>query len=187
MAVCAYCSTTIIFGGTKEGDLRFCNDKCAEKGYVLIVAEQISEDMLQAEVDRIHQSSCPICAGPGPSDLHTAYTIWSFIMLTTWNSNPQVSCTSCGRKNNLKAALFSVLLGWWGFPWGIIGTPIQIGRNVIAILTPPNPDQPFKKLTNIAKVNLAAQIVAQDEGGQEQEAPETQPYYRPLPDHTPEP
>lgn len=31
MAKCGYCGTTILFGGKKDGDLRFCNDECHAK------------------------------------------------------------------------------------------------------------------------------------------------------------
>ncbi len=69
MAQCAYCSTTIILGGKKEGDLRFCNDKCVERGFVLIVADQIPPEMLNEAVTEVHQGVCPACGGPGPIDV----------------------------------------------------------------------------------------------------------------------
>ena len=34
MAKCDYCGSSIIFGGTKNGDLTFCNEKCEASGYV---------------------------------------------------------------------------------------------------------------------------------------------------------
>jgi hypothetical protein len=42
MASCSYCNTTILFGGKRTGDLRFCNEKCAQKGALALVASQLS-------------------------------------------------------------------------------------------------------------------------------------------------
>lgn len=105
MATCDYCSTTIIFGGKKEGDLLFCNDKCLEKGFVLVVANEIPADMLDEAVAEVHQGLCPICGGPGPIDVQTSYTIWSAIFLSSWKSNPDICYRSCGTKK--KSAGFS--------------------------------------------------------------------------------
>lgn len=41
MANCAYCSTTIIFGGKQVGSYRLCNDRCVAKGQLLVTAEQL--------------------------------------------------------------------------------------------------------------------------------------------------
>jgi hypothetical protein len=41
MARCAYCNTVILFGGVKDGDLRFCNETCHQQGQFLLVADQV--------------------------------------------------------------------------------------------------------------------------------------------------
>ena len=38
MATCASCGTTILFGGKKIGDKRFCDDKCAARGRADIIS-----------------------------------------------------------------------------------------------------------------------------------------------------
>jgi hypothetical protein len=40
-----------------------------------------------------------------------------------------VYCGSCRKKAGLKYTVISVLLGWWGIPWGPIYTLQAIGRN----------------------------------------------------------
>ena len=59
-------------------------------------------------------------------------------------------------KSQVGNLLFSGVLGWWGFPWGLLFTPVQVGRNLIAIFTPPDPSQPSAKLLQVARVQIAS-------------------------------
>ncbi len=167
MARCDYCGTTIIFGGVTDEHLRFCNDKCHQQGFLLAVADQVPEDVMAEQVMEVHQGLCPKCNGQGPIDVHTSHTVWSALLITSWQSRPEVCCRSCGVKSKLGAAATSSLFGWWGFPWGIIATPIQITRNVVGIFSSPDPSRPSPQLESIIKVGLAAQYV---EASQQQQA-----------------
>lgn len=160
MASCAYCSTTIILGGKKDGDLRFCNDKCLEKGALARVASQLPHHEVYPYVDRVHQGNCPHCAGPGPVDVHTSYRVWSALLFTSWSSRPSVCCQKCGVKRKLGDAAFSLFLGWWGFPWGILVTPFQIGRNIVGLLKRTDPHTPSGALENILRLDLAAKALS---------------------------
>jgi hypothetical protein len=51
---------------------------------------------------------------------------------------------------------FSAGLGWWGFPWGFLFTPVQIVRNIKAMVSPPDPAEPSAKLIQVARVQLAS-------------------------------
>ncbi|MCP3904877.1 MAG: hypothetical protein GY715_14725 [Planctomycetes bacterium] len=168
MAKCAFCGTTILFGGTGDGHYRFCNQECHQRGYLLSVADQLPDDMMAEHVDEVHQGSCPKCGGPGPIDVHLSYTVWSALVLTTWRTRPEVCCRSCGVKAKLGATVSSGVLGWWGFPWGLVATPVQVGRNVIGMFSPPDPDHPSPQLVSMVKMNLAAHLAAAD--AQEQAA-----------------
>ncbi len=159
MARCSYCGSSILFGGVSEGKLRFCNANCHRQGYLLALADQIPEDLMAEHLAEVHQGDCPKCGGPGPIDVHTSYSVWSALVLTSWRSNPQVCCRSCGIKAKLGGAVSSGVLGWWGFPWGLFVTPIQVVRNLAGVLSSPNPTVPSAQLENIVRVNLAARIV----------------------------
>jgi hypothetical protein len=159
MASCAYCNTTILFGGKRNGDLRFCNEKCQQKGSLALVANRLSPADVATYLGRVHQGSCPECSGPGPIDVHTSYRVWSALVLTQWSSRPLVACKPCGTKQKLGDTAFSLFLGWWGFPWGILMTPVQLGRNVLALLRSPDPASPSPALENILRLHLAAQIM----------------------------
>ena len=158
MAACGACGTTILFGGVKSGDARFCNDKCYARGYFALAAKQLPPDLIRREAQTVYSGMCPKCQGPGPVDVHTSHQVWSLLVLTSWKSTPQIACRRCGVKRQIGDLLFSLFLGWWGFPWGLIMTPVQITRNLAGMLrssgTGPSPD-----LERIVGLELAAQSV----------------------------
>jgi hypothetical protein len=160
MAKCDYCGSSIIFGGKREGELRFCNDRCRSNGRILLLSRQVPDGVVRESAKKVHQGKCPKCQGPGPVDVHVTHRVWSALFLTSWRSIPQISCRSCGRKSQLGGAAFSLLLGWWGFPWGFIITPIQIGRNVFGMVTGPDPDQPSAQLEKAIRMNIVSNTLA---------------------------
>ncbi len=162
MPSCDSCGTTIIFGGKKEGGYRFCNDTCLARGQSLLVADQIPDDVVDELAAQFHSGDCPKCGGPGPVDVQTSHTIWSALITTSWKSNPEICCRSCGTKKRLGALVSSFLLGWWGFPWGIIFTPIQIAKNVIGLVSRRDMTAPSDKLRKMIRVDLASRIGAED-------------------------
>lgn len=162
MAKCSYCSTTLIFGGKKEGDLRFCNDECWQKGRVLLIANEIPDDVIKQYARDIHSGLCPKCEQQrGPVDVYTSHKIWSMILMTSWSSVPQISCRSCGVKAMLAGTASSFFLGWWGIPWGILITPVQIAKNVWGLLRIEESMQPSSKLERMVRINLASHALAQ--------------------------
>lgn len=76
---------------------------------------------------------CPICGSTAqPLNGSTAHTVTSLIFFTWSRKKPRIACPTClTRKNNL-AILHTVLLGWWGFPWGLIKTPQYLYLNIKA-------------------------------------------------------
>ena len=38
--------------------------------------------------------------------------------------------------------LFSGVFGWWGFPWGLVMTPVQLARNLVELTGGPKSDAP---------------------------------------------
>jgi len=159
MAQCGYCGTTIIFGGVRDGDQRFCNKRCHQNGYVLRVAQHVPADVLDRQTEEVFRGNCPRCRGLGPIDVHKVHKVWSAILLTTWNSSQQVCCRSCATKSQLGGVLFSLLLGWWGFPWGLILTPVQITRNIVGMCAGPHPSHPSAELRTLVQVTLGAKII----------------------------
>jgi hypothetical protein len=163
MAACDACGTTILFGGVKQGPLRFCNQQCAQRGLGLSVANQLPADLVEKQVRQVHQGNCPRCQGPGPVDIHTSHRVWSAIAMTRWSSHPVLCCRSCGTKAKLGSAVFSMSLGWWGFPFGLLLTPVQLGRNVIGLFGGPDPATPSPALERAVRLHLASALAAQSQ------------------------
>lgn len=159
MAKCGACGTTILFGGRELGGRKFCGDACVARGQVALAASQIPPDMLRRRAQEIHSGPCPKCQGMGPVDVHSSYHVWSALLLTRWWSEPRISCRACGRKRQFSALIGSTLLGWWGFPWGLIMTPVQIGRNVSALLKEIPPREPSTLLEQAAALELGTKLL----------------------------
>lgn len=160
MAKCDYCGATILMGGVRAGSQRFCNNKCHQNAYVLSVTKNVPADELERKVEEVWRGNCPKCRQLGPIDVHKFHEVWSILFLTRWTTTPQISCRSCATKRQLGGAAFSLFCGWWGFPWGLILTPVQITRNVVGMCAGPNSDKPSPALRKIVLVNLGAQMMA---------------------------
>ena len=160
---CATCGAVILFGGEKLNGRRYCNARCLEAGRVTQAAERVPDAWAAEAVEALHAGPCPNCNGPGPVDVHVAHSAWSALVMTSWSSKPQVCCQRCGRNAKLKAIAFTGVFGWWGFPWGLIATPVQIGRNVFELMTGPDPSAPSAKLEEVARLGVAHQALEQGE------------------------
>jgi hypothetical protein len=168
MAKCAYCGTTILFGGKKIEDLTFCSDKCLANGQVALVAKQVPDDLVASQARTIHAGPCPVCSQRrGPVDVHTSHKVTSFILMTQWSSNPRVSCRSCGVKAQAVGLLHSLFLGWWGFPWGILMTPVQIIKNLAGMLRNETSMNPSGQLEQLVRMNIAANALEAHRQGSE--------------------
>lgn len=156
MGSCNYCNSFILFGGKRDGGAVYCNDRCLQAGRLIAFSSQLDQNMVRVRVNDVHQGSCPKCQGPGPVDVHKAHKVWSLLVLTSWSTNPAMSCKSCGVKRQLGASAFSLVAGWWGFPWGIVLTPTQIVRNIVEMVGGPDPQRPSPLLERAVRIHLAA-------------------------------
>ena len=171
MAKCSYCGTTILFGGKADGAYRYCNAQCQEKGALARLADQLPPGTVEESVRTIHAGRCPKCKGRGPVDVHTSYRVWSALIMTRWSSRPQICCTSCGRKSKASDALYCLLLGWWGFPWGLLITPVQLGRNLVGLATDSETTMPSDKLRTVVRTQLAISLIQTQQQAQSRVAP----------------
>lgn len=163
MAACSACNTTILFGGVTDGPDRYCNAECHGRGYLVSVARQIPADFLREQTDSVYRGMCPKCSGPGPVEVHKSYQVWSALLLTSWRTNSHISCRSCGVKAQAGDLLFSLLVGWWGFPWGFVITPVQIARNLNALLRSRPSEAPSAELQQIVGITLAANALEEQQ------------------------
>ena len=159
MARCSNCGTTILFGGIKSGDFRFCNDKCYADGQCIMIANQIPNEEVLELAETLHKGSCPKCKiNTGEIDVFTHYRVLSAGFFTQWNNTPQLSCKACGNKSRIYSAFYYFVMGWWGIPWGLIMTPVQIIRNMNGIFNPPDPKIPSEDMKNTVRIIMGKQI-----------------------------
>jgi hypothetical protein len=131
MTGCAVCGTIIVFGGFKESGYRFCNNTCLLEGRRMIDA---AANMSEEQARRLREGPCPLCRRPGAIGIYTYHRVWSLLLFTAWQSESLIGCRRCGAKAQLGAILFCLAFGWWGIPWGFIGTPAQVIRNVVGLI-----------------------------------------------------
>jgi hypothetical protein len=159
MAKCDFCGSNIWFGGVQFDEYKFCNRTCEQNAYALVAAKHIPEDYLREQVIALHQAPCPRCSGQGPVDVHTSYRIWSALVLTSWRNQPHICCRQCGRMEQLKDGLFSLFLGWWGFPWGLLVTPVQVVSNLVGYFGGAKSTEPSKELYRLVQISLGARLL----------------------------
>lgn len=155
MASCASCNSFILFGGEKADDFRFCNKKCLEEGKIYIEASKVSETEIGLLADEIYRDVCPKCEKRSGVEVHKSYEIASFIFYTRYQTLKHICCRVCARKKQLTDFFGSLFLGWWGVPWGILMTPVQLVKNIIAMLRPPKTDAPSQDLKDSARMMIA--------------------------------
>lgn len=158
MTKCDFRGTRILMGAFKQGELRFCNAECGAKADLIRVSRTIPDDVVEREVREVHQGSCRKCSGPGPVDVHTSHRVDSALVFTAWSSHPEVCCRACGIKKQIKHGAFSFFLGWWGLPFGLIMTPVQLARNLSGVvgIGEPDPGVPSPALDRAVQLRLAA-------------------------------
>jgi hypothetical protein len=168
MPSCSYCGRYILFGGVKTEAQRYCNDVCHTNELLRDAAmsvpdstlEERVESALEARVEAVHSGECPQCGGMGPVDVHRAHTVYSFISVTKWQSVPIVSCRGCATRQQYRSILKSALLGWWGVPYGLLLTPLQIGRNIVGLMGGPEAAIPSEQLRSVVRHMIAAELQA---------------------------
>lgn len=164
MAKCGYCGSTILFGGKRSGKRVFCNDECRSSAKMTAAADTLPQAELEREVRRAYRSSCRVCGGPGPVDIHTSYRVWSALVLTRQSSRTQVCCSSCGLKMKLGDLGFSAALGWWGVPWGLLYTPFVIIGNLIGIIGGPRKGQPSDSFREYVRMKVGSRRLSSPDG-----------------------
>jgi hypothetical protein len=164
MATCGHCNTFILFGGKSAYGQRFCSEKCLKAASINTAAQQLAaevpEELILRQVIHVHRGNCPKCGGAGPIDVHVSHRIVSLIRVSWWKSRPQMCCRTCGIKAKCGDTLFSLLFGWWGFPFGILGTPVQIGRNIFGIFSNPDSSRPSPALEQMVREDILRRAAA---------------------------
>jgi hypothetical protein len=149
----------VVVGGVRSGEERFCNTKCQQRGHLLSLAKLVPGETLDREVEQVFRGNCPKCGSLGPIDVHKYYEVWSLLVLTRWATSQQISCRSCAMKRQSGALVFSMFCGWWGIPWGIILTPIQVTRNIAALCSRADSSGPSASLRKLIQITIGQRML----------------------------
>ena len=124
--------------GLRPGVLEIIENEIKKRNLnpnILEGAKAQNREYSLAEITELSQKlrslPCPMC-GNKTSKLNgtVMHTVKSFILFSSFRKEPIIACPDCLDKKNQESITSTALLGWWGFPWGILKTPIYIYNNI---------------------------------------------------------
>lgn len=149
-----------IFGAVREGEHCYCSDDCLGQNAFKVRCDQLSDSIVRQHVREMQHGTCPECRGPGPLDIHASHWVWSALIFTRWGETPWLSCRPCATKRQWVSLRSCFVLGWWGVPWGLFVTPLQMYRNVRAIRRCRDSSEVSPDLESFVRARLAREQAA---------------------------
>jgi hypothetical protein len=143
----------------KAGSYLFCSGICHDNGRVLEVLDNVPPSDVMEYVANARRAPCATCGNAGPIDVWSSFRARSVVFYTSWSTVKKLECRSCARKRQWGDLSYSLVAGWWGVPWGIFVTPVQVIRNIIALLQG-NRTEPSRRFQQVIKIDLARKLSA---------------------------
>ena len=92
---------------------------------------EVNDNRFESYLSLIRSQPCPVCTSNAqPLNAALSGTVMSFILLTQYKKKLLIACPTYLHTANQDATVKTALLGWWGFPWGLIRTPQALVRNI---------------------------------------------------------
>ena len=155
---CRICRKTVILRRKYKG-YSYCSDDCKSIGLCM---DKVPKEIIQEEINDVHNMECPKCGGPGPVDIQRHYKVHSLLIMSWFKEESELCCKACGTKNKLGALAYSTCLGWWSVP-GLFITPAFIVMNIAGLCSLPRQGKPSKALKNRVMKELSRNIDIDDE------------------------
>lgn len=153
------CNNSARWSPVLDGGQRFCSKTCCRNARLMEISEDIPENEIQRRAAQIASGPCPACQlSGGIVEVRRHHRVWSGVYFTRVQERSQVCCRSCGIKANARSMLFSAAFGWWGLPFGLILTPVQILANCIEMFKVRRYPQPSDELVDVARLELARDL-----------------------------
>src|SRR5436190_19430454 len=125
MAICYTCAKEFAFGGVKDSGYRFCSDSChAARRSHLAALKLVPQHRADATAQSIRDGRCAKCGGRGKVDFHRSAFVWSALVVTQRRTDVIFGCSGCALKQQALSTAGTLVVGWWGIPWGLVFTPI---------------------------------------------------------------
>lgn len=154
MAKCFSCRTFIVCGGVRDGDFRYCSERCTERGRIDRVTQAVPAELFSRYLRAVYEGDCPQCGGPGPLDVYGSTRAWIDMRIVLGERLPPISCRRCGAKAELRGVLKSAALGWW-LPFELLLMPLAISRSIFRLAMNRRHAGPSPRLERRVKVELA--------------------------------
>jgi hypothetical protein len=156
MGPCYTCNNTVAFGGIKDHGFRFCSKAChAQKAGFIQSLAAVPAELVESEALRIRNGLCAKCGRTGHVEFHSSMFVWSAILITRTSERTFIGCTTCARKTQALASAGTLLLGWWGIPFGLVFTPVAVLANAYQMVRSGPRARPSAKLSAYARERLA--------------------------------
>jgi hypothetical protein len=86
--------------------------------------QEIDQEKLQEYTELLRGLPCPVCKSTNAKlNATMTGTVVSILVVTNYEKELKIACPDCLDKANNAAVVKSAMLGWWGFPFGLIRTP----------------------------------------------------------------
>jgi hypothetical protein len=137
-------------------------EEMATRGLAAI-AERAIEVQLRVATDAetleycglLQAQPCPRCCSTcQPLNAAITSKVLSMLVLTFWERRFVIVCPTCLSKLIREASNITVLLGWWGLPWGVIRTIRALNSNRKTLETSQAP-YPSELLKAFVRRNLS--------------------------------
>ncbi|HNI44035.1 MAG: hypothetical protein JNM36_03875 [Chitinophagales bacterium] len=114
---------------------------------IAVQLKNVSEQELWDYCELLRSLPCPVCnANTNQLNATITATVTSFV-ITYYKKELLIACPTCLDKANKTALIKTLLLGWWGFPWGIIRTiqAVMLNSNMSRIAQHSQPNMLLKE------------------------------------------
>ncbi|SFK97047.1 hypothetical protein SAMN04487938_2714 [Lysobacter sp. cf310] len=169
---CDRCGKSCGVATVHDGGQTFCGPACREHMRIMEAAADYDDDAVHRHAQTLQHGPCPHCQRQGsPIEVRRSYHVWSALFITRWGTTSKVRCRACGIRANLLDAGYSATLGWWGFPFGLLMTPVQILRNLGEMVMRDRARPPSPELLEFARADLGLQALRRQRLASGAEAP----------------
>lgn len=152
---CDHCGKSSGIAPVHDGEQTFCSIGCRDHMRIMEAAADFDDDAIHRHAQALQHGPCPQCRRQGsPVEVRRSYHVWSALFITRWGTTSKPGCRACGIRANLLDAGYSAALGWWGFPFGLLMTPVQILRNLGEALMRDRARPPSPELLDLARADL---------------------------------
>lgn len=116
--------------GLRPEAVRIIEEEISRRGISVAVADgmhaqrkEYTREELNSYCAMLRALPCPDC-GSTHMKLNAVLTghCMSFLIITHYERKLRIGCSECLQKALNNATIQTSLLGWWGFPWGIVRT-----------------------------------------------------------------